>query len=117
MIIVGACRMTFVIGKHRSVIAENTTILIRDERSIQFAKLNLQRWSRIREDIQDIDIVIEGLLKGRQDVDYKRHIGVLWFVTLKSGGLYVNIRKYFTSNHQLNLQHLASVCDLANGKC
>ena len=57
-----------------------------------------QRWAKLCEVLNDIDVAIERLVMKDANVYYCRYLGGTWFVTIRSRvWWYVDIRKYLNS--------------------
>ena len=63
----------------------------------KFVNLSPQRWEKLREVRNEVDVAVERLLKKDENVFYRRHLGGTWFVTVRSGIWCVDIRKHFNS--------------------
>jgi len=89
--------MTFSLSAQRQLIVGRNSIVVRDETTRKFVNLSPQRWAKLREVMNDVDVAVERLLKKDENVFYRRHLGGTWFVTVRSGIWCVDIRKYFNS--------------------
>ena len=101
--------MTFSLSAHRQLFVDRNSIVVRDEITRKFANLSPQRWAKLREVTNDVDVAVERLVKKDENVFYRRHLGGTWFVTIRSGVWCVDIRKHF--NCSSSSTHIDGVDD------
>ena len=67
--------MTFNLSAQRQLIVGRNSIVVRDETTRKFVNLSLQRWAKLREVRNNVDVAVERLLKKDENVFYRRHLG------------------------------------------
>jgi len=67
--------MTFSLSAQRQLIVGRNSIVVRDETTRKFVNLSPQRWAKLREVRNDVDVAVERLLKKDENVFYRRHLG------------------------------------------
>jgi len=89
--------MSFELGEKRVIVVDEKNLLIRDERTRKFANLTPQRWARLLECREQVNAAIEDILKkdDAPPVNFKRHIGGAWFISVQTGIWCVDIRKHY----------------------
>jgi Transcriptional Coactivator p15 (PC4) len=86
---------SFSIGENRSVVVGENNIMLCDSVTKEYADLTFKRWKVLRDEISDIDAAIRKVVLTRDNVQYRCHLGMTWFVTITSGVWCVDIRKYY----------------------
>jgi hypothetical protein len=83
------------ISDKRFVVIKNDEIRLFEDGSPKAATFIYSRWAHFVEYFDEIDDAIARLVKGDADIKLQIHIGGAWFVSVTSGFMCVDIRKFY----------------------
>jgi hypothetical protein len=85
----------FEIGEKRFVVVKKEEVRLFEDGSSKSATFTFPRWAQFAGSFDEINECVTKLVGGQQDVRLQLHVGGGWFVSVTSGFLCVDIRKFY----------------------
>ena len=89
------------IGETRYARIAPEHIFLEDVFTLKSACLNFQKWKKFQGLFDAIEYEVGRVEDKAPDVNFRRHIGGYWYVSVKSGYYCVDVRKFYRKNGQL----------------
>jgi Transcriptional Coactivator p15 (PC4) len=94
MMNVSRSRVSYELSNGRTVRLTNTMVVFEDEITDKYAAVNFQKFVKVMAARDEIDAAVEQI-RAFEEIDMKHHVGGNWFVSVGSGVLCVDLRKWF----------------------